>query len=93
MKEHEDISSGNAEQSLSISETNKLRAKLGLKPLSLEDSKSTNKTDEKSKSDKKTYIDKETNQEFEHAPAKNLADIREQKEFKKSWTSAEKSVD
>ncbi|CAF0842740.1 unnamed protein product [Brachionus calyciflorus] len=72
---------GGAENlSLSIEETNKLRAKLGLKPLSLdESSKEKPKQDE---TGKKTFIDKDTNQEFEHAPAKNLAEAREQKEFK-----------
>ena len=31
---------------------------------------------------KKTYIDKDTNQEFEHAPAKNMTEVKEQKDFK-----------
>ncbi|RNA29920.1 U4 tri-snRNP-associated 1 [Brachionus plicatilis] len=66
--------------SLSIEETNKLRAKLGLKPLSVDDH---NKEKQKENdSGKKTFIDKDTNQEFEHAPAKNLTEVREQKEFK-----------
>lgn len=76
----EDASGGAENLSLSIAETNKLRAKLGLKPLAVDEgSKEKPKQDE---SGKKTYIDKDTNQEFEHAPAKNIAEIREQKEFK-----------
>ena len=38
--------------------------------------------DKDDKSGKKTYIDKDTNQEFEHAPAKNLARIKEEKELR-----------
>lgn len=75
-------SSGGGDSSLSIEETNKLRAKLGLKPLAPNDNNKQPKTSEGSTSDKKTYIDKDTNQEFEHAPAKNIAEIKEQKDFK-----------
>ena len=67
--------------SLSIDETNKLRIKLGLKPLSLDD-QNKEKQKEDDQSGKKTFIDKDTNQEFEHAPAKNLTEQREQKDFK-----------
>lgn len=77
---NEDTSAG-GDISLSIEETNKLREKLGLKPLSINENKSTNdsKTNE---SGRKTYIDKDTNQEFEHKPATNMAEIREQKELR-----------
>lgn len=76
-------SSGGGEVSLSIEETNKLRLKLGLKPLSVSDNKVTeSKPASNGEQAKKTYIDKDTNQEFEHVPAKNMADIREQKELR-----------
>ena len=39
-------------------------------------------TDKDDKSGKKIYIDKDTNQEFEHAPAKNLARLKEDKELR-----------
>lgn len=72
--------------SLSIEETNKLREKLGLKPLTMSENKSTSKTNEnnsKSGADgKKTYIDQDTNQEFEHVPAKNIAELKEQKSLR-----------
>jgi U4/U6.U5 tri-snRNP-associated protein 1 len=58
---------------------------LGLKPLEVSSDKpvnSTNKEKSNNNDDKKTYIDKDTNQEFEHAPAKNLTEIREQKEMR-----------
>ena len=42
-------------------------------------SKPTTETKTKTGEIKKTYLDKDTNQEFEHAPAKNLAEIKEQK--------------
>lgn len=82
-----DITSSNGgagDMSLSIEETNKLRAKLGLKPLSVDADKPTEQknSNEQDSSKKKTYIDKDTNQEFEHIPALNIAEIKEQKDFK-----------
>jgi hypothetical protein len=53
---------------------------LGLKPLSVSENKST--SDSKSADGKKTYIDKDTNQEFEHVPAKNIAELKEQKSLR-----------
>lgn len=76
---------GGDSASLSIEETNKLRAKLGLKPLSLDDNqeKSASSSSVTGDNEKKLYLDKKTSQQFEHAPAKNLAEVKEQKEFKK----------
>lgn len=67
---------------MSIEETNKLRAKLGLKPLTADsDSSASKKPSDPSKPN--TYIDKETYEEFEHKPASNLGEQREQKEFRR----------
>src|SRR5262245_32625111 len=67
-KESNDSTGGGEKLSLSIEETNKLRASLGLKPLDL----STN-GDQPTTTSKKAnvYVDKDTAQEFEHKPAKN----------------------
>lgn len=80
--DHNTATSGSAggDIALSIEETNKLREKLGLKPLSVSENKST--SDPKSADGKKTYIDKDTNQEFEHVPAKNIAELKEQKNLR-----------
>ena len=60
-----------------------MRAKLGLKPLSSSENKQTeSKPTYLEDGTKKKYIDKDTNQEFEHLPAENLADKKEQKTFK-----------
>lgn len=62
-----------------------MRAKLGLKPLSLSENKASNNNNKESsdgKAAKQTYIDKDTNQEFEHVPAKNLAKLKEEKELR-----------
>ncbi|KAI4453222.1 squamous cell carcinoma antigen recognized by cytotoxic t lymphocytes [Holotrichia oblita] len=64
-------SSGQSSESLSIDETNKLRAKLGLKPLEVS-------TDEKRADGKK----KDDLGEFYHKPAANLSEKREQEKFK-----------
>lgn len=77
--------SAGSSDSLSIEETNKLRAKLGLKPLTITDNKKSETTTTDSSADvnsKKKYIDKDTNQEFEHMPAQNLAEKKEAKTFK-----------
>ncbi|XP_030761590.1 U4/U6.U5 tri-snRNP-associated protein 1 [Sitophilus oryzae] len=58
-------SSGQGSESLSIEETNKLRAKLGLKPLEVSSSDSNVKSDGKKKDDLG---------EFYHKPAENLAE-------------------
>lgn len=71
---------GAGNDELSIEETNKLREKLGLKPLTVTDpNKPVTEVKTASGQVKKTYLDKDTNQEFEHVPAKNLAEIKEQK--------------
>ncbi len=58
----------------------KLREKLGLKPLTITDSnKPTTETKSKTGEIKKTYLDQDTNQEFEHVPAKNMSEAKEQK--------------
>lgn len=63
-----------------------MRAKLGLKPLSVSDNKQadskTSASGEKNDGGKKKYIDKDTNQEFEHMPAENMAEKKELKSFK-----------
>ncbi len=56
-----------------------MREKLGLKPLQLNDNKQAAESKSSTGQVKKTYIDKSTNQEFEHLPAKNLAEIKEAK--------------
>ena len=61
---------------------------MGLKPLTVGDQKATPKepeagaTPDQVKKAANTYIDQDTNTEFEHVPAKNLAAIAEQKKFK-----------
>lgn len=67
---------------MSIEETNKLRAKLGLKPLLVDDKKPQTASTDPNKAPN-TYVDKETAEEFEHKPALNIAEVREQKEFKR----------
>ncbi|KRT83918.1 hypothetical protein AMK59_4605 [Oryctes borbonicus] len=64
-------SSGQSAESLSIDETNKLRAKLGLKPLELS-------TDERKSDGKK----KDEWGEFYHKPAANLSEKKEQEKIK-----------
>jgi U4/U6.U5 tri-snRNP-associated protein 1 len=57
-----------------------------LKPLSVSDNKQTDAkastSDDKSDGSKKKYIDKDTNQEFEHVPAENIGEKKELKTFK-----------
>lgn len=50
-----------------------------MKPLQVNDNKPVTETKTSTGQVKKTYIDKDTNQEFEHMPAKNLAEIKESK--------------
>ena len=71
---------------MTLTKNSKLRAKLGLKPLSSSENKQSESksasSDDKSADGRKKYIDKDTNQEFEHMPAENLADKKEAKTFK-----------
>ena len=61
---------------------------MGLKPLTVGDQRAAPKeaeagaTPDQVKKAANTYIDQDTNTEFEHVPAKNLAAIAEQKKFK-----------
>lgn len=56
---------------------------MGLKPLAVDSGNEKTKSEELSSSGNKKYIDDKTSQEFEHVPAKNIADEKQQKEFKK----------
>lgn len=59
---------------LSISETNKLRAKLGLKPLEIESSTSAGTNDPQKKDSDGNQMHKDEWGEFYHKPADNLAE-------------------
>lgn len=65
--------------SLSIEETNKLRAKLGLKPLDVGSSKSSSENGSKKKENEKI---KDDWGEFYHKPAENLLDKAQQEKIK-----------
>lgn len=66
-------SSGQGAESLSVEETNKLRAKLGLKPLEINSSDVGKKNDGKKKDDLG---------EFYHKPAENLSEKAEREKFR-----------
>ncbi|KAK5645554.1 hypothetical protein RI129_006854 [Pyrocoelia pectoralis] len=68
-----EISGGGSVESLSIKETNKLRAKLGLKPLQVEGSKSDKQDDGKRKDDLG---------EFYHKPAHSLTEKNKQEKLR-----------
>ncbi|KAG5888097.1 hypothetical protein JTB14_021897 [Gonioctena quinquepunctata] len=80
-KEIENAGSGQSVDSLSIVETNKLRAKLGLKPLQVDSSK--NNSDSSSSSRKKdSNLRKDDWGEFYHKPAENLQMKAQQEKLK-----------
>ncbi len=62
-----------------------MRAKLGLKPLQVENQSQSSapKAGEAEPSGNKKYIDEKTSTEFEHVPASNIADLKQQKELRK----------
>lgn len=66
-------------ESLSIEETNKLRAKLGLKPLDVGSSHSSSESNSKKKGNEKL---KDDWGEFYHKPAENLLDKAQQEKIK-----------
>lgn len=66
-------------ESLSIEETNKLRAKLGLRPLEIGASQSSSESSSKKKANEKL---KDDWGEFYHKPAENLLDKAQQEKIK-----------
>ncbi|ESN94957.1 hypothetical protein HELRODRAFT_102759 [Helobdella robusta] len=72
-KESPEIEQGHEKLSLSIEETNKLRAKLGLKLLELDDNKSDKKSEEK---------------KDVHVPAHNIADLKRTEEIRERLKQA-----
>uniref|UniRef100_A0A8D8R0L4 U4/U6.U5 tri-snRNP-associated protein 1 n=1 Tax=Cacopsylla melanoneura TaxID=428564 RepID=A0A8D8R0L4_9HEMI len=71
-------SSSGDNSSLSIEETNKLRLKLGLKPLDIASSSSKASDSAKSNSNEpEKILAKDTGEEFIHKPAKNLSDLKQ----------------
>ncbi|KAL1463148.1 hypothetical protein WDU94_014929 [Cyamophila willieti] len=63
--------------SLSIEETNKLRLKLGLKPLDVSSSSSKPSDSKTNSNEPEKILAKDTGEEFIHKPAKNLSDLKQ----------------
>lgn len=79
-------SSNNQEKlSLSIDETNKLRAKLGLKPLEVSSDKPRNKDNKDGKKEDPVY--KDDLGEFHHKPAVSITQKNEREKFKEKLST------
>ncbi|XP_026685825.1 U4/U6.U5 tri-snRNP-associated protein 1 [Diaphorina citri] len=63
--------------SMSIEETNKLRLKLGLKPLDVSSSSSKPSDSSKNSNEPEKILAKDTGEEFVHKPAKNMSELKQ----------------
>lgn len=62
---------------MSIEETNKLRLKLGLKPLDVSSSSSKPSDSSKNSNEPEKILAKDTGEEFIHKPAKNMSELKQ----------------
>nr|CAD2174545.1 unnamed protein product [Meloidogyne enterolobii] len=90
-RKEDDSSPSKNEESMSIEETNKLRAKLGLAPLDLDDKTSTEPVEKEDGSGEKVFT--EDGVEIVHKPSRNWSEEKRQKELKEKLENKKRQRD